>query len=98
VHAKDLFVNNSRSRQTVEAIREGLPELDTKASFAFIIESVDAVDGSALVVSSENKEVLGVLDLVSQQQANGFQALFPTIHVVSEENVVGLGREASVLE
>lgn len=36
----------------------------------FIVEAVDAVDGSTLVVASEDEKVLWVLDLVCQQQTD----------------------------
>jgi high-affinity K+ transport system ATPase subunit B len=88
VHAENLFVNDSRSRKAIEAVRESLPELDTETPLALVVESIDSVDGGTLVVSSENKEVLGVLDLVSQQKANGFETLFSAINVVPEENII----------
>jgi hypothetical protein len=50
------------------------------------------------VVASEDEEVLGVLDLVCQEQADGLERLLSTVDVVAEEEVVGLGRETAVLE
>ena len=50
------------------------------------------------MVSPEQEEVLRVLDLVGQQEADGLQALLPPVDVVAQEEVVGLGREAAVLE
>ena len=41
----------------------------------FIVESVYPVDGGALVVAAQQEEVLGVLDLVGQQQADRLKAL-----------------------
>lgn len=38
-----------------------------------IIEAVDAVDAGTLVVPTEQEEVLGVLDLIGQQQADSLQ-------------------------
>ena len=35
--------------------------------------TVDAVDRSTLVVSAKDKEIFRILDLVGQQQANGFE-------------------------
>lgn len=64
----------------------------------FVVEAVDAVDGGALVVPPQKEEVLRVLDLVGQQQADGLQRLLAAVHVVAEEQVVGLGREAAILE
>jgi len=49
------------------------------------------------VVSSQEEEVLGVEDLVSKKQADGFNRILPTINVVSEEQVVIHRREAMVM-
>lgn len=50
------------------------------------------------MVAPEQEEVLGVFDLVRQQQADGLQRLLPSVHVVAKEQVVGLWREAAVLK
>lgn len=63
-----------------------------------IVEAVDAVDGSTLVVAPEQEKVLWVFDLVGQQKADGFQGLLPSVHVVAQEKVVRLGREATILK
>lgn len=63
-----------------------------------IVETVDAVDGSTLVVAPEQEEVLWVFDLVGQQKADGFQGLFPSVHVVTQEQVVCLWRETPILK
>lgn len=71
MHGENLLVDDSGNWQAVEAIGEGLPELDVVSPLALIVEAVDAVDGGALVVAAEHEEVLGVLDLVREQQADG---------------------------
>ncbi len=63
-----------------------------------VVEAVDAVDGGALVVPAQQEEVLGVLDLVGQQQADGLQRLLPSVHVIAQEQIVSLRREAAVLK
>ena len=40
-----------------------------------IVEAVDSVYAGALVVAAQQKEILRVLDLVGQQQADGLQRL-----------------------
>ena len=50
------------------------------------------------MVSPEQEEVLRVLDLVGEQEADGLQGLLPAVDVVAQEEVVGLGREAAVLK
>lgn len=50
------------------------------------------------MVATQNKEVLGVLYLVGEQQANGLERLLATVHVVSEKEVVCFWGKAAVLE
>lgn len=98
VHGKNLLVDDSGDRKAVEAIGEGLPKLDVVATLALVVEAIDSVDRGALVVTSEDEEIFGVLDLVGKEQANSLKRLLTSVDVVTEEEVVGLGREATVLE
>ena len=50
------------------------------------------------MVSSKHEELVGVLDLESEQQTNGFDVLLASVNVISEEEVVGIRRESSILE
>lgn len=50
------------------------------------------------MVPPEQEEVFWVFDLVGEEQADGLQRLFPSVHVIPQEQVVGLWREASILE
>ena len=50
------------------------------------------------MVAPQQEEVLRVLDLVSQQQADRLDRLLPSVHVVSQEEIVRLSREPRVLE
>ena len=67
MHGENLFVNNSRNGQAVEAVGESLPQLDIVSSLAFVVETIDTVDRSALVVATQDEEVLGVLNLVRKE-------------------------------
>jgi hypothetical protein len=73
VHGEDLLVDDGGNGQAVEAVGEGLPQLDVVAALALVIEAVYAVDGGALVVAAQDEEVLRVLDLVRQKQADGLE-------------------------
>ena len=64
----------------------------------FVVEPVDSVNTGTFVVAPEEEEVLRVLDLVREQEADGLERLLPPVHVVAQEQVVGLGREPPVLE
>ena len=82
MHTEDLLVNDSGDWQTVDTVSKGLPQLDVISSLAFVIEPVDSVDRSALVISSEKEEVLWVLDLVGEEEADGFQRLLSSVYII----------------
>lgn len=63
-----------------------------------IIEPVYPINRRRLMVSPQQEKVLRILYLIGQQQADRLQAVLAPVHIVSQEQVVGLGREASVLE
>lgn len=98
MHGEDLLVDNSGDRKAVEAVSECLPELDVVSALALVVETIDTVDGGTLVVSSENEEVLRVLDLVCEQQADSLKRLLASVDVVTEEQVVGIGGEATIFK
>lgn len=73
MHAENLLVDDCSNGEAVEAVSESLPQLNIVAAFALVVETVNAVDRGALVVSSEQEEVLGVLNLVSEEEAHSFK-------------------------
>ena len=98
MHAKNLLVDDGSDGKAVEAIGESLPKFDVVPSLALIIEAVDSVDRCALVVASEQEEVLRVLDLVGEEEANGLERLLSSVNVISKEEIVGLRGETAILE
>lgn len=72
MHAENFLINQGRDREAIEHVTENAPESDGVASFALVVEAVDAVDLSALVVAAEQEEVLGVLNFIAEQKADGF--------------------------
>lgn len=50
------------------------------------------------MVTAQNEEVFGVLDLVGKKQADSLERLLAAVDVVTKEEVVGLGRETAVFE
>ena len=88
MHAKNLLVNEGARGQAVEAVGEVFPHLHVIASLDFVVETVDSIDLRALVVAAEQEKVLGVLDLVAEQQNDCLQRLSSTVDVVTHEEVV----------
>lgn len=50
------------------------------------------------MIAPQQEKVLWVFDFVGQQQADRLQRLFASVHVVAQEQVVGLRGESTVLE
>lgn len=63
-----------------------------------IVKAVDAINACALVVAAQDEKVLGILDLVREEQADRLQALLSTVDVVTQEQIIRFWREATVLE
>jgi hypothetical protein len=76
----------------------GWDRREGKGERTLIVESVNPVDRRALVVTTEDEEVLRVLDLVREEEADRLERLLASVDVVTEEEVVGFGRETTVLE
>ena len=55
-------------------------------------------DVRALVVPPQQEEILGVLDLVAQEEKDGLEALLSSVHVVAKEKVSCLSWITSYLE
>ena len=98
MHAQNLVVDQCRNGQAVEAVSENFPQFDSVSALALVVKAVDTIDARTLVIASEQEEVFRELDLVGQKEANRLQGLLTTIDVIAEEEVVGIWREASVLE
>jgi len=98
MHAKDLVVKYCAYRKAIEAVRECLPETNAVATLAFIVKTVYSIYGSTFMVPPKEEEILGILHLVTEQQAYGLQALLASINVVPKEKVVCLRRKPTTLE
>lgn len=98
MHTEDLVVDESSNRETVEAVGETLPQAHVVPSFAFVVESVHTVDGSTLVIASEEEEVELVFELVGKKKAYRLDALLATINIVPEEQVICSWRISTVLK
>lgn len=98
MHRENFLVDDCCNRQAVEAISERLPQLDVISSLAFIVESIYAVNRCTLVISAQDEEILWILDLVREEQANGLKRLFASVDVVPKEEVIRFGWESSVFK
>ena len=98
VNTENFACYDSCNWQCVECVDERLPDLHITTPLAFVVESVHSGDVGAFVVAAKQEEVLWVSNLVAQKQQDSFETLLATVDVVTEEEVVGLWRETTVLE
>jgi hypothetical protein len=98
MHAQDLLVDDGSDWHRVKDVAEYFPGLEVVLAFALVVESVDAIDSGGLVVAPQQEEVLRVLDLVGQQQADALYGLLAAVHVVSQEEIVDIPGESALLK
>ena len=98
MHGEDLLVDDRSNWQAVEAVSEGLPQLDVVSALALVVEPVNAVDGGTLVVAAEDEEVLWIFDLVCEEKADGLEGLLSSVDIVTQEEVVCFRWESAVLK
>ena len=98
MHAQDFVVDQRSDRHAVEYVLEFFPHADRVSSLAFIVEAVNTIDLSALVVTAQQEEILLEFDLIRQEQDNGLKWILASVDVVSQEEVVSLGWEPAILE
>jgi len=90
VHANDLIINHSRTWKTIEGIAKLFPHLYREAPTTFIIKTVNPINASTFMVSTQKEEIFRVLNFVREQQRDNLQRLFSTINIVPQEKIVCL--------
>lgn len=83
VHAEDLVVNQSCDGHAVEHVLELLPDSNAVSALALVVESVNTVDLSTLVVTSQQEKVFLEFDFVGQKEDDSLEGLLATIDIVS---------------
>ena len=73
MHTDNFIINDGTAGQAVECIAKLLPHLDGKSATALIIELVNAINARALVICSQQKEILRILDLVRKEETDDFE-------------------------
>ncbi len=98
VHTENFLINDRCHGKAIKDIAEHAPKSDRESALALIVKAINSVDLGTLVVSSQQEEVLRVLDFVAEQKTDCFNGLLSSIDVIAQEEIVGLGWESSVLE
>jgi hypothetical protein len=90
MHAHNFIINNRCTRQNVERVAEDFPHFDTVTSAAFIVKSINTIDTTGFVISSEDEKIFRVLYLVCEKKAYDLNRLLPSINIVPKKKIIGL--------
>ena len=50
------------------------------------------------MIATQNEHLIRVFNFISEEEADGLDALPASVHIVSQEKIATFGREASILE
>lgn len=67
MHAEDLLLDQCSNGETVKGVGESFPEPDVEPPFAFVVESIDSVDLGVLVVTSQQRDSVGIFNFVGEK-------------------------------
>ena len=56
---------------------------ERKRKRTFVIKAIYPVDTGTFVITPKDEEVFWIFDFVRKEQANRFEGLFPSIHVIA---------------
>jgi hypothetical protein len=68
MHTENSIFNKCCNRKIIEQVNERLPQLHGVPTSAFIPEPIDSRDVLAFMISSQQEDSLGILDLVGKQK------------------------------
>ena len=98
MHADDLVTDDGRNRKADEDTAIRHPKFDAVAPLALVVEAIHPAYGWRLMVPSERKEAVRILDLVREDKAGSLEAALAAVHTVAEEDVIGQRRIAAMFE
>ena len=99
VDAEDLALNDSTDTKVIEDLGAVLPGVDVAIfTHGLFVEAVDAGDTASLVVTTEERDAIRVLELEAEKQLERFDRVVATIDEVTHEDVAGVGNLATLLK
>ena len=99
MHAEETVVDDRGQGEVVEHVSTVPPHVErTILSQTFIIEAIDLSDLPAFMVASDKRDKIGIADLISEEQEEGFDAVEASVDEISDEEVADTGDVSSVLE
>jgi hypothetical protein len=98
MHTQNLVIDQCADRQVVEKVNKLLPKLHVVTTFALVPETVYFRNVLAFVVTTKHINHVWVLDFVAEKEADGLNALFPPVNVVTKEEISSIRRASSVIK
>jgi hypothetical protein len=84
VEAEDLVVDEGGQGEVIEEVSEVLPYAGVAIlAETFIVEAVDLRDLAGFVISTEDRDSLGVSDFEGNEQGDGLNGVVSTIDIVA---------------
>lgn len=97
--AKDLVIDKSGNAHAIEHIHEVLPGVGVSVLLhALIVKSVNLSNATALVVTAEENNAVGIASLEGKEQLHSLNTEIATVDVVSHENVFSVRNITSKTE
>lgn len=91
MNAEDLAFDQGANAEIVEYFGAVLPGVDVAIlAHSLLVETVDGCNTASLVVASQKRDAVGVLQLKAKQKLECFYRVVATIDEVTHENVAGV--------
>jgi hypothetical protein len=92
MHTEYFIVDNCCKGKVVENVGAVPPDIDgTVFPQTFVVEAINLCDLSALMISSDKSDALGVSHLEGKQEEESLHRIVTSIHEIAHEEVVCVG-------
>ena len=99
MHAVNFIFDDSADGKMIEDLHGVLPRIGVAVlAGSLFVEAVERRGATRLMVTSEQSDVAGVLDLEADQELHGLDRVETTVDVVAHENVFGVWDLAATAE
>ncbi len=99
MHAKHTSIHHSPERQVVKHLAAVAPHIDAAVlAHALVVEAVHLRDLARLVVAAYQRDAVRIAHLERKQQQERLHRVEAAVDEIAQEEVIGLGTHAAVLE
>jgi len=96
---EDLAFNDGSDTKVIEDFGAVLPGVDvTILAHSLFVEAVDGGDTAGLVVTSEEGDAVGPLELEAEKELEGLNGVIAAIDEITHEDVAGVGDLTALFE